>query len=369
MDDGTNQMRRSKLILLSIAYALKLVSVFVFLLLVLEVCARIIHRNSRPIVPYLIEEQSPTLPPGADFSVTLPGHRAARYVTNDFGARVAVEGPRRPSCDGDGVLVVGDSQALGWGIDFENTFASRLAERAVGDRARARILASPATDPEHNLNVLERYESACPRGEKLTVFVLNLGNDLDELYTGRRWPLPQSSRGVGFWLTMHSFFYVDTSLLMRRLGGSKDDPTPGVNGILVRLRPDEQEFLADRAAELMAELVRRAPPSEHVVVLIIPQDYQVDAGQFDKYQNYYDSEQEFLAWKSRVPEFAEAMNGLERRVVERLEAGGVKVVRFAPVARGAGPAAELFDTYSHHLTPKAYRLVADAILASLAGQM
>jgi len=355
---------RFDLAYLSTIYLFKLFFKVAALMILLEVCFHIIHLGAKPVVPYGVYDQTPVMPANADFMVKLAGHPRARYITDDLGARVFAASFRDANCQG-GVLAVGDSQALGWGIDFEDTFASRIAQVLLKDPGKARILAAPATDPEHNLHLLDRYRRVCRGTEKLTILTLNLGNDLDEMYLGRWESLPQASGRIASWLTMHSLLYVDATILKRNLEGSKEDLVPGVNSIMYALNPDEQNFLADRTAEVMLELVRHAGPSDSVVILVIPQDYQVDIKQMDKYKNFYDSEQEFNSWKAKIPEYSNRMNEIEQYISKRLVSGGAVVINFSAIARESGTPDELFDRSSHHLTPKAYQLVADKILASI----
>ncbi len=352
---------------LSTVYLFKLLLKTLVLLLLLEVCFRIIHLGAMPVMPYQVREQTPVMPPNAQFTVKLAGHQRASYVTDDLGARVLSADLRRATCTG-GVVVVGDSQALGWGINFEDTLGSRVAELLLHDRGRVRILGAPATDPEHNLHSLTRYRNWCQGRERLSILMLNLGNDLDEMYLGRWESLPQSSGSVASWLTMHSSLYVDLTILKRKLDGSKEDLVPGVNPIMYALNRDEQDFLADRTAEIMLNLARLAQPSETVMIVVIPQDYQVAANQFDKYRPYYDSDKEFNDLKAKIPEYSKRLSELEERISRKLSDSGLTVVRFSDIAHQSDRVDDLFEHTSHHLTPIAYQLLATRIVNSLPTQ-
>jgi hypothetical protein len=349
---------------LSVVYLFKLLLKTLVLVLLLEVCVRIIHLGAMPVMPYQVREQTPVMPANAQFTVKLTGHQRALYVTDELGARVLSADQRRADCTG-GVLVVGDSQALGWGISFEDTLGSRVAELLLHDRGRARTIGAPATDPEHNLHSLTKYRNWCSGAEKLSILILNLGNDLDEMYLGRWESLPQSSGSVSSWLTLHSSLYVDLTILKRKLDGSKEDLVPGINSIMYALNRDEQDFLADRTAEIMLNLVRLAQPSENVMVVVVPQDYQVAANQFDKYRPYYDSDQEFNDLKAKIPEYSRRMTELEEHISRKLSDSGLTVLRFSDIASGSDRVDDLFEHTSHHLTPIAYQLLANRIVNSL----
>jgi hypothetical protein len=359
-------MLRRKLVFLlaATAYILKLVMICLLAGLFLEGVLRIIQQNYKPIIPYKLDNQIPHLPYDSEFYVSLAGGVKGKYTTDDMGARILSADVRGHSREGD-ILIVGDSQPMGWGMDFDQTFASRLAAAVTADPGKARILAAPATDPEHFMFAISNYSQKHQERQRASIVVLNLGNDLDEMYTVREGLGVETSSAFTFWLNMHSLLYLDAALLRSKIFGGTDIQTPGINSIFYALLPDEQIVLADQAVRIVLECIKRLPPSDQVIVLITPQDFQIDLSQFDKYRSFYKTEQEFNDWKSRTPQHAEILNSLEKHIIDRFEAEHVKVVSVSSILRQAGAFEGVFDNFSHHLTAKGHQLVADALIPIL----
>ncbi len=344
----------------TISYVLKLLLLCVLATFVVEGLLRLFHKNCKPIVPYRLEQRIPLLPPNAQFWSSFPGHQTSKYVTNDIGVRIFHADLRKQNNEG-GILVVGDSQALGWGVNFDETFASLLAEDLLGDFRKARILASPGMDPEHALFAVNLYAHRYPEHQKVTILALNLGNDLDEIYIGRQGIRSKPTGRISFWLAMNSYLYLDLILAKKKIFGFEDVIPPGINPVLYALQEEERMFLAEHTVKLLLETIKRIPSSENVLVFLMPPDFRVKASQIDKYRRYYRSDRDFMKWKIQVPRFSKMMMDIENYIFKRLESEQVKVVNFVEIAKNVDSVNELFDNYSHHLTPKAHHIVAEAI--------
>src|ERR1700678_802356 len=96
--------------------------------LFLELFLHIAHWGHAPLVPIVVGEGGvPSLPAGMNQTVSFSWGTPTRYVADMWGARIS-----RPEIAADrpagGVLVVGDSQALGYQISFDQTFAAQVAK-------------------------------------------------------------------------------------------------------------------------------------------------------------------------------------------------------------------------------------------------
>jgi len=354
-------LQRAGLVFASTLYILKIVSACLLVVLLIEGILRLVHAGYKPIIPYRLTNQVPHLPANSKFYSSLAGGVKGEYVTDDQGARILNAEVRSHSRSGE-IFVVGDSQPLGWGMDFESTFASQIASAVLSDPAKARILGSPGTDVEHEAFAITKYAEQCDGRLKAAILTLNLGNDLDEMFVGRQTLGLESSNNLTFWLNMNSFLYMDINLLKSRIFSADPRPTPGINTVLYALLPDEQEVLADQAVKASMECIKHMPPSEKVIVLVIPNDYQVDPTQIDKYRIFYKSDRDFQQWKSRIEEFVGTMNLIEGRIVAGLRAQGVSLVSFSELAKSSQSSDGIFDSYSHHLTPKGHQLVSTALI-------
>ena len=324
----------------------------------LELASRIVHLGKAPLLPYYFDHGAALLPPAVDLWASFYGRPANRYTTDAWGARIA-----SPRLANDrlqrGVFVVGDSQALGYMSEFEETFASRVAEAILGEPNAARILAAPANHPETYISALDHYAPAGLEHQRLAVVTLNLGNDLDEMYSeGLAWSR-ERTHPLSAWLLTHSFAYMDCILIRsHRVRG--DDDLIGVNKILYMLEPDERIILARQAVERLLELIARIP-ADRQVVLIVPSDLQVNPAELEKYRRYYRSAERFEELQQNAAAFAGMMNAVENYIARRLESGGREVVRFSKLASKRASLV-LFDDSSHHLTPTAHEMITRAIL-------
>src|SRR5690242_4192523 len=104
----------------------------VFIVGVLEGGSRLFHWNARPMIPFTLDGNgAPRMVADLDISVRLPGHERIRIITDSLGARVGSRAAALADRRG-GILVVGDSQALGWGLDFSATLGAQLGKRLGG---------------------------------------------------------------------------------------------------------------------------------------------------------------------------------------------------------------------------------------------
>jgi hypothetical protein len=332
---------------------------------ILELVARGIQLNRLPVLPYFYEGGATVLPGDADLDVWFRGYPPTRYVTDGRGARVAdrARGAVRPRRE---LLVLGDSQALGYMLDFQETFASRVAARLTGDSGAARILAAPASTPASLVPALRRYAAGGLERQRLAVVTLNLGNDLDEMYLEARGQLREPAGATRRWLMLHSFLYMDGVLASARLA-SRNETAAGVNPILYLLQPAERVALARATADGLARLVAEVPADRKLVV-VVPQDVQVDPNELQKYQRYYRDAAEWSRWSARRHDVARMMNALEDFICRELAARGQRVIRLSKLAAARRTGAPLFADTSHHMTAAAHELIADAIVAALAAE-
>jgi hypothetical protein len=328
----------------------------------LELFLRLAHLGRAPLLPYVEGDGGvPSLPAGMDQTVSFWWGKPTRYVVDEWGARIA-----RPELaryrEGGGVLVVGDSQALGYQIAFEQTFAAEIALTINGRSDSARILASPAIDPEQELFAVKRYVIGLPR-QKLAVLVLNMSNDLDEMFTGAESVRGAPQSALQNALMSHSFLYMDWANLWQQYLTESYAP-PGMNPILYAMSSDERVVLADQTVRLLREMAAQIP-AERRIVVIVPNKYQVNVKLFEDFRRYYRSRQEFNRWYDQTANAADQMNALETYIASELNAANIPVIRFAILAKAGGDVpGTLFQKKSEHISERGHRLIADAILGS-----
>ena len=326
-----------------------------------EAASRIVHGNVRPMIPFVVDHDGgPRLAPDMDMAVRLPGRDSIRLTTDALGGRIEPGGAGPPR-----ILVAGDSQLLGWGLDARQSLGPVLGTALLGSPGGAVTLAAAGADPETLVPWARDYRRAGAERLRLKVIGLNLGNDLDEMILGRALPAaPGPSQRIVEWLTLHSFAFMDLSMAMARLSGKHEGIPPGADPVLFMLDDAERTDLADGAAQAMRNLTAALPPADRTVVLLIPNDTQVAPAEFEKYRPAYPDEQTFLAWRRNVPLAKARLDAIADRVSRDLAGGDLIVLDLRAVLAGHDPR-KVFDRHSHHLTAYGTRLAAQAILARL----
>jgi hypothetical protein len=320
-------------------------------LVTLEVAIRAFQLAERLSMPYEVGQDNVVrLPAGLDVVVRVPGYSGIRYITDAFGARVATPRDAVP-LTGEGVLVVGDSQALGWGIAFEDSFGARLASAVYGSSATARLLAAPATDPERYAWALREYRAASGARPGALVLTLNMGNDLEELTIGRQALRLNRAPRLARWLQANSFLYTNLQLLMQRV---RDESwiNPGTNLVLGAFSRVERLGIATGLAAVMHRIVEEHSDVPRIVVLIIASDYEFDLHEFPKYRKYYVDQQSYDRALAALPQMAAAMREMREVIVASLRVRGIPVVDLAeiiPARRG------LYDPGYHHISADGHR--------------
>ncbi|MEO1020295.1 MAG: hypothetical protein AAFY56_21795, partial [Pseudomonadota bacterium] len=287
----------------------------VICVIALEVLLRLFYMGHKPILSHEFIDGIPVLPADRDITVKFPSSEPQRYVTDEYHARIAAPLDKTASGGRDGdILVVGDSQAMGYLVDYEDTFASIAASKLLQDHARARILAAPNAEPYSSLRNLRRYKEQGQIGKPhCGVVVLNLSNDLDELF------VPPINSGntppIRRWLLRHSVAYM-TWVKINTLVVSKE--YRGINESLVLLDPAERLLLATKVVALITEQVRELESAERVAVVVIPTSYQVEPQFFDLLRGSYISEEHFEQWKNELPNLVRMMGALESYIISEL---------------------------------------------------
>jgi hypothetical protein len=325
-----------------------------------EGVSRLVHWKGAPLLPYTFVRHAALLPPQLDLRASFNRLAPIRYVTDAGSARIGVPSlADRPF--GRDVLAVGDSQVLGYMIEFHQGFASLVAARLCGSPDRARILAAPANHPGNYAEMLEHYGRSAPLRPRLLVVGLNLGNDLDELYGQGLSNDRQDTGRLESWLVRRSYAYMDWVLIRNHWLRTSEEPM-GINPILYLLTSPERMRLARETVEEL-DAVLRSPrvAAEQTVIVITPSDYQVDPAQLEKYRQYYRTEAAFRKWHEGITAYAAMMNALEAFTARELASRGYTVVRLSILLEGERADA-VFDPWSHHLTPRGHQLLASAIV-------
>ena len=106
--------------------------------LILEIFIRVVDENCYSFFPVYIENEIETLPKNKNFCAKYTGHPKAFYSTDDYGLRVK---NNKIKNNQNTYLLIGDSQAMGYGINFDDHFLHKYL--TFDKNAHLEILASP----------------------------------------------------------------------------------------------------------------------------------------------------------------------------------------------------------------------------------
>jgi hypothetical protein len=290
--------------------------------------------------------------PDASTRVRSRGGRVTEIRTNGLGFR-------GPEWRQGGVLVLGDSQMMGYGVDWPETLAPQL-ERVLGMRVQA--AAVPSWGP---LEYARAVEELAPRFRPHTVlFVGNLANDWLEApvpnprrtdardgwatspqktprrdFVGRDWLLGRS----------HLVFAVRQLLkLGRHLAGDAGLPANTAMRLaedLPSLRRAPPGFRSRLGPALLRTVRACAQSGCKVVAVALPLDVQVSPIEWRKYR--------------AQPRDLGETEVLLREFLDDARALGLPTVDLLPPLRAAEPGAFLDDDY--HLSPSGHAACARAI--------
>lgn len=335
---------------------LRTAGLFILILVTVEGVSRV-RTPHAPLLPFRGTASYPVLPASAAMAVAFGSASPVWYVTDQTGARIARPGLPVEKTD---FLVVGDSQALGYDLPFEDTAAVAVARCAASNQLA--IAAAPASDPE---DYLRRYQDEIRDRTMLkrAIVLVNLGNDLDEIYLSGQWFRGITGDTVQTWLLQHSRAYQNL-LLWQQDRALAATTIPGVNRILYELSADERLQLTDAlAARVAAGIDPRLPTT----VAILPNDSDVAPSELAKYQQYAASIPAFQKWLRQAAVFSAQQSALRRLLVARLRTAGVDVLDLSYLFSPQNATA-MFARTSHHLTAHANRLIGQRLCQHLRPQ-
>ena len=155
-------------------FLLRFILLFFCSFIILEILIRVVDENCYSFFPVYIENKIEKLPKNKNFCAKYTGHPKAFYSTNNYGLRVKNNNIKN---DFKKFLLIGDSQAMGYGINFDDHFLNKYLNSK--NDANLEILAAPTfrlkslnnfTKVNDDFNFL-KYEKI--------YFFLNLWVDID----------------------------------------------------------------------------------------------------------------------------------------------------------------------------------------------
>jgi SGNH hydrolase-like domain, acetyltransferase AlgX len=293
------------------------------------------------------------LRPNATARTRSRSRRVTEIRTNSLGFR----GPEWPPAE-HRILVVGDSQMMGYGVDWPETLAPAL-ERELGGGVAVLDAAVPSWGPMEYARAVEEWVARLHPREVL--FVANVANDWLEagvpnrVRTGVRdgWAAAPNDHIRDFpgrqWLLGRSHLVFAARELLHAVHAG-DEGLPANTAL--RLAGDLPKLLGNRS-RLAPALERAARACEHagcrLIAVALPLDVQVSPREWRKYR---------AAARDVGPTEA-----LQRQFLDEARALGLVAVDLLPPLRAAEPGAFLDDDY--HLSPRGHQACARALARAI----
>lgn len=330
-----------------------------FAVLVSEGLCRWAHGNAFPYLNIFEPDAryGVVLEPNTETRVRTRRGRVSTVRTNELGFRGSPT--LRPR---GGVLLLGDSQVLGFGVEVSETVAGRL--RAMGHATVAAGV--PSWGPPELALAAEEW---VPRlGPEVVVFFANLANDWPEAqvanvhrHTARDgWLVRQTAKEADTgavplpgrrWLLGRSQL-VFTVRALAALSGSAWGRAPSLGAPAAEQMLGLVHELAaptrgdrSRITSLVRRTVEACRDHCRVIVAILPMDVQVDDREWAKY--------------GRPARDLSRLAPLSDGLRQDLSLMNVAVIDLLPVLRAASPGAFLDD--DPHLSPRGHRAIAEAL--------
>ena len=155
-------------------FLLRFILLFFCSFIILEILIRVVDENCYSFFPVYMENEIEKLPKNKNFCAKYTGHPKAFYSTNNYGLRVKNNNIKN---DFKKYLLIGDSQAMGYGINFDDHFLNKYLNSK--NDANLEILAAPTFRLEslNNFNKINDDFNFL-KYEKI-YFFLNLWVDID----------------------------------------------------------------------------------------------------------------------------------------------------------------------------------------------
>jgi hypothetical protein len=324
-----------------------------------ELLARTAHRGAFPYLNLFAADPRYGVRLRADDATMVRSRdgRITEITTNGLGFR----GPAWPEAPPEGrrALLLGDSQVLGYGVDFADTMAARLEQSAGIEALPAAV---PSWGPHES--VLALADLAPGFRPTHAVFFANAANDWFETV-----PNLQRTTAIDGWAAgvpaapgadfpLRSFLFGRSHLVLavRQLVHAMGDAAaPAASAPLAlerqaaRLRQPHGRYRTPLGQHLLRAMETCRGHGCQVVAVALPLDVQVSSAEWAKY---------------RVPpRNMTATEALLEDFIADAQTLGLPALNLLPALRAAGPGVFLADDY--HLSSAGHAVVAREIAALL----
>ena len=265
----------------------------------LEILLRISDQNCYSILPIYFDNGHSTLIKNESFCVKYTGHPKSIYKTDKFGIRV---NNKESQNNGFENLLIGDSQAMGYGINFEDHFLFKYLDN--NNLGNLKILATPHNDIKSINSFVQNNNFKFDKYKKIFI-MFNLGIDLDRFVFGwqNNWNNSNNFIEIQFFKYFRLYPYLKNIYL--KLKKYHFTFRPSINPYFDYITNQEANYLIDEIIKQYSIFFDNYKITNYEFIVIAPAWY-IDNNQINKYKSYY-SDYQFDNLKKNLPHYVERM--------------------------------------------------------------
>ena len=268
-------------------------------ILLLEILLRVSDQNCYSILPIYFDNGHSSLIKNESFCVKYTGHPKSIYKTDKFGIRFNDKENHNNEYDN---LLIGDSQAMGYGINFEDHFLYKYLDN--NNSGSLQILAAPHNDIR-SINLFAESNNFKFNQYKKIFIMFNLGVDLDRFVFGwkNNWNISNNYFEIKLSKFLRLYPYIKNIYLKSRRYHFTFRPS--INPYLDFIDNQEVDFLINLIIDQYLSFLNKNKILNYEFILIAPAWY-IDKNQINKYQSYYSKDQ-FKDLKINYPYYEKSM--------------------------------------------------------------
>ena len=267
-------------------YTIKFFFIITISIFFLEILVRISDQNCYSILPIYFDNGHSTFIKNESFCVKYTGHPNSTYKTDKFGIRVNNKESQNKNFEN---LLIGDSQAMGYGINFEDHFLFKYLDN--NNLGNLKILATPHNDIKSINSFVENNNFKFDKYKKIFI-MFNLGIDLDRFVFGwqNNWNISNNYIEIKFSKFLRLYPYIKNIYL--KLKKYHFTFRPSVNPYLDFITDQEANYLINEIIDRYLSFLNENKILNYEFIIIAPAWY-FDKNQLRKF-NYGFENEEFL---------------------------------------------------------------------------
>ena len=280
-------------------YTIKFFFILTISIFFLEILLRISDQNCYSILPIYFDNGHSTFIKNESFCVKYTGHPKSTYKTDKFGIRVNNKESQNMDFEN---LLIGDSQAMGYGINFEDHFLFKYLDN--NNLGNLKILATPHNDIKSINSFVENNNFKFDKYKKIFI-MFNLGIDLDRFVFGwqNNWNISNNYIEIKLSKFLRLYPYIKNIYL--KLKKYHFTFRPSVNPYLDFITDQEANYLINEIIDQYLSFLNENKILNYEFIIIAPAWY-IDKNQINKYQSYYSKDQ-FKDLKINYPYYEKSM--------------------------------------------------------------